>query len=68
VIDISVIIPSKDEEESIPELTSWINRVMASHGFSYEVIFIDDGSEDNTWEKIKEINKTNPVYKGIKFN
>jgi glycosyltransferase involved in cell wall biosynthesis len=68
VLNISVIIPAKDEEESIPELCSWISRVMMSHGFSYEVIFIDDGSEDQTWQKIVEIGKQNPSIKGLKFN
>jgi Glycosyltransferases involved in cell wall biogenesis len=51
-LDISLIIPAKDEQESIPELTNWISRVMQEHGFSYEVIFIDDGSTDGTWEEI----------------
>lgn len=68
MIDISVIIPSKDEEESIPELSAWIARVMNAHGFSYEVIFIDDGSEDSTWQKIKEVSQANPAFKGLKFN
>ena len=68
MIDISIIIPSKDEEESIPELSLWINRVMTAHGFSYEVIFIDDGSTDKTWEKIKETHQSNPAIKGIKFS
>ena len=68
MIDISVIIPSKDEEESIPELSSWISRVMSAHGFSYEVIFIDDGSTDTTWQKIQEISQLNPSFKGLKFN
>jgi glycosyltransferase involved in cell wall biosynthesis len=68
VLNISVIIPAKDEEESIPELCSWISRVMTTHGFSYEVIFIDDGSEDQTWQKIVEIGKQNPAIKGLRFN
>jgi glycosyltransferase involved in cell wall biosynthesis len=65
---ISVIIPAQDEEESLPELAQWISRVMETHGFSYETIIIDDGSTDSTWEKIIEINKTNPRFKGIRFN
>lgn len=68
VLNISLIIPAKDEEESIPELCHWISRVMAAHGFSYEVIFIDDGSEDGTWQKIIELGKSNPAIKGLKFN
>lgn len=67
-MDISLIIPAKDEEESIPELTSWISRVMKTHGFSYEVIFIDDGSTDKTWQKMKEAAAIDPNIKGIKFN
>ncbi len=65
---ISVVIPAKDEEESIPELSNWISRVMQTHGFLYEVIFIDDGSTDGTWEEIKKISKANPSFKGFQFN
>lgn len=67
-MDISLVIPAKDEQESIPELSQWISRVMQTHGFSYEVIFIDDGSTDNTWEEIKKINVANPRFKGLQFN
>src|SRR5437879_2102517 len=67
-MDISLIIPAKDEEESIPELVQWISRVMQTHGFSYEVIFIDDGSTDRTWEQILNANATNASVKGMKFN
>lgn len=67
-MNISVIIPAKDEEESIPELSQWISRVMDSHGFSYEVIFIDDGSTDGTWNEIKKMNQENPAFKGFQFN
>jgi glycosyltransferase involved in cell wall biosynthesis len=67
-MDISLIIPAKDEEQSIPELTQWINRVMQTHGFSYEVIYIDDGSVDDTWEQIKNASAVNPSIKGLRFN
>lgn len=67
-MNISLVIPAKDEEESIPELAQWISRVMKTHGFSYEVIFIDDGSEDKTWEKIKEAGAADPSVRGIRFN
>jgi glycosyltransferase involved in cell wall biosynthesis len=67
-MNISVVIPAKDEQESIPELSNWISRVMQSHGFSYEVIFVDDGSTDNTWEEIQKMGAINPAFKGIKFN
>ena len=66
--EISVVIPAKDEEESIPELSQWIKNVMDANGFSYEVIFIDDGSTDNTWDQIGAVNKINPNVKGIRFN
>jgi glycosyltransferase involved in cell wall biosynthesis len=66
--DISVIIPAKEEEGSVPELCQWISRVMQSHGFSYEVIYIDDGSEDNTWAEIKKVSDADSRFKGIRFN
>lgn len=67
-IDISVIVPLFNEEESIPELTQWIKKVMDDHKFSYEVILIDDGSTDSSWNEISKINKENNNCKGIKFN
>ena len=66
--EISVVIPAKDEEESIPELCQWISRVMQTHGLSYEVIFIDDGSTDRTWQQIQKINESDTGLKGIRFN
>lgn len=66
--DISVIIPAKDEEESIPELCQWISRVMQSHGFSYEVILIDDGSSDSTWQQIVRLHEADGRFKGLRFN
>jgi glycosyltransferase involved in cell wall biosynthesis len=66
--EISVIIPAQDEEESLPELCQWISRVMQAHGFSYEVIIIDDGSTDSTWQKVLEINSSQSQVKGIRFN
>jgi len=67
-LDISLIIPAKDEEQSIPELTQWIGRVMQTHGFSYEVIYVDDGSVDETWCQIKKASETNSRVRGLKFN
>src|SRR6187551_939197 len=67
-MDISIIVPAKNEEESVPELCQWISRVMQTHGFSYEVIFIDDGSTDGTWDAILKINQANSHIKGIRFN
>lgn len=66
-MEISVIIPAKDEEESLPELCQWISRVMHAHDLSFEVIFIDDGSTDNTWEQIQKINEADNRFKGIRF-
>jgi len=66
--DISVIVPAKDEEESIPELSQWISRVMEAHGFRYEVFFIDDGSSDGTWQQILKVNADDERFKGIRFN
>jgi Glycosyltransferases involved in cell wall biogenesis len=66
-MDISVVVPLFNEEESLPELTSWIDRVMATHHFSYEIILIDDGSTDGSWELIEQLCLQNPYIKGIKF-
>lgn len=66
--DISVIIPAKDEAQSIPELGAWIDRVMAANGLSYEVIFIDDGSTDGTWDAMRSLHEVHPSMKAIRFN
>ena len=66
-MNISIIIPLKDEAESLPELTSWIKKVMEANAYSYEVILIDDGSRDNSWEVISEIHSEDERFKGIKF-
>lgn len=56
-MDISVVVPLFNEEESIPELFAWIERVMKANGFSYEVIFVNDGSTDRSWEIIEKLQK-----------
>ncbi|HMW66893.1 MAG TPA: glycosyltransferase family 2 protein [Chitinophagaceae bacterium] len=66
-MDISIIIPLLDEAESLPELSSWIEKVMQENKFSYEVIFVDDGSEDNSWNVIEQLRSQNENIKGIKF-
>jgi glycosyltransferase involved in cell wall biosynthesis len=66
-MDISIVIPLLDEAESLPELTAWIEKVMNENRFSYEVIFIDDGSTDSSWSVIQGLRKNNPNIKGIKF-
>lgn len=66
-MDISVVIPLYNEAESLPELEAWIRRVMLENSFSYEVIFVDDGSTDNSWEVIEKIAAENPRVNGIRF-
>jgi len=66
-MNISVVIPLLNEQESLKELYDWIAKVMQSNHFSYEVIFIDDGSTDNSWETIKQLSAKNKQVKGIKF-
>ena len=66
-MDISVVIPLYNEDESLPELYAWIERVMKEHNFSFEVIFVNDGSTDRSWEVITELSKKSEHVKGIKF-
>ena len=66
-MDISIIIPLLNEEESLKELHSWIAKVMQSQNYSYEIIFIDDGSNDNSWQVISELSLSNEEVKGIRF-
>ena len=66
-MDISVVIPLYNEDESIPELYAWIERVMKENGFTYEVIFVNDGSTDQSWKVISELCEQHPEAKGIKF-
>lgn len=66
-IDISIVVPLLNEEESLPELEAWIRRVMNEHNFSYEIIMIDDGSTDNSWKIIEQLIAQNPSVVGIKF-
>lgn len=66
-MNISVVIPLLNEQESLQELHDWIVSVMRSNHFSYEIIFIDDGSTDESWEVISQLNQTNPSVKGIRF-
>ncbi|KKB60484.1 glycosyltransferase family 2 protein [Parabacteroides gordonii] len=66
-MDISVVIPLYNEAESLPELEAWIERVMKENNFTYEVIFINDGSTDNSWEVIEELQQKNTCVRGVKF-
>ncbi len=66
-MDISVIVPLYNEEESLPELNAWIARVMEANGFSYEVIYVDDGSGDNSWSIVKKLSAGSANVKGLRF-
>lgn len=66
-MDISVIVPLYNEDESIPELYAWIDKVMHANNFTYEVIFVNDGSTDHSWDVIEELKKNHKEVKGIKF-
>ena len=66
-MDISVVIPLFNEEESLPELAAWIDKVMLENRFSYEIVMIDDGSKDDSWKVIENLQIKNPHIKGIKF-
>ena len=66
-MDVSIVIPLFNEDESLTELSAWIERVVNAHQLSYEIIMIDDGSTDNSWEVIEKLRTSNPNIKGIKF-
>src|ERR1700753_3440789 len=66
-MNISVVVPLYDEVESLPELTSWISCVMGENNFTYEIILVDDGSKDGSWDMILKLRENNPSIKGIKF-
>ena len=67
MLDISIVVPVYDEEESLPELESWIRKVMIANKFRYEIVFVDDGSNDRSWSVIESLVESNPSVKGIKF-
>lgn len=66
-MNLSIVIPLLNEQESLPELHSWIVKVMNEHQYSYEIVFIDDGSTDNSWQTIEQLSNENPNVKGIRF-
>ena len=66
-MQLSVVIPLFNEEESLPELVAWIERVMKAHQFSYEIILVDDGSKDKSWNVIQSLSAKHPEVKGVKF-
>ena len=65
--NISVVVPLYNEEESLPELEAWIERVMTENHFTYEIIFVDDGSNDRSWEVIRSSREKNPAVRAIRF-
>ena len=67
MIDVSVVVPLFNEEESLPELHAWIQRVMNENNFSYEVVFVDDGSNDKSWEVVESLSAKDNAVKGIRF-
>ena len=66
-MDISIVVPLFNEDESLPELTAWIDRVMQANNYSYEVIMVDDGSNDHSWQVIEDLRSKNANIRGIKF-
>lgn len=66
-MDLSIVVPSFNEAESLPELCEWINKVCTEHSYSYEIIIVDDGSTDNSWEVVERLRTTNNRIKGIRF-
>lgn len=66
-MDISIVVPLYNEAESLPELQAWIERVMRANGFTYEVIYVNDGSTDGSWEVIRSLAAANPAVKGVAF-
>lgn len=65
--DLSIVISLYNEEESLPELIGWIEKVVTGQGYSYEIIMVDDGSTDNSWKIIKKLSQDNPCIRGISF-
>ena len=65
--DISIVVPLFNEEESLPELAEWIERICSEHGYSYEVIMVDDGSTDDSWKVVEGLAAQNNAIKGIRF-
>lgn len=66
-MDLTIVVPLLNEDESLPALEAWIRRVMEANQFSYEIIMVDDGSKDRSWQVIEDLSKVNPNVRGIKF-
>jgi glycosyltransferase involved in cell wall biosynthesis len=66
-MDVSIVVPLFNEEESLPELCSWINKVAQENNYTYEIILVDDGSSDDSWKVIQSLSESNAHIRGIKF-
>lgn len=66
-MDLSIVIPLYNEDESLPELSDWIHKVCSEQGYDYEIIMVDDGSSDDSWKVLTQLQKKNPSIKGIRF-
>ena len=66
-MDVSIVVPLYNEEESLPELCAWINKVATENGYTYEIVLVDDGSTDRSWEVVESLSENNAHIKGIKF-
>jgi glycosyltransferase involved in cell wall biosynthesis len=66
-MDVSIVVPLYNEEESLPELCAWISKVAMNNGYTYEIVLVDDGSTDRSWEVIENLSENNSHIKGIKF-
>ncbi|MCA1481741.1 glycosyltransferase [Bradyrhizobium sp. NBAIM08] len=67
-LQLTILIPLYNEDESLPELQDWIVRVMIENNYTYEILFVDDGSTDNSWAIIEQLSVVNPQVRGIRFN
>ncbi|GAB3221965.1 glycosyltransferase family 2 protein [Spirosoma arcticum] len=68
LLQLTILIPLYNEDESLPELHDWIVRVMTEHNYTYEILFVDDGSTDNSWAVIEQLAGVNPSVRGVRFN
>lgn len=66
-LDLSIVVPLFNEDESLPELAEWVDRVCTEHNYRYEMIMVDDGSTDNSWQVVQQLSKQYPAIKGIRF-
>ena len=66
-MDISVVVPLYNEDESLPELVTWVDKVMGENNFSYEIVLVDDGSTDQSWQVITQLKETFDTIKAVKF-